>query len=253
MNTLIATDSDGRPLRATLEILFGTYSGDSSVQPEASNSNWQVVTGGWRLLPDRLGIEVTVEGPEQWNGGKVVGDIRGITWQVVPPSGKQFSLRLTTIIEDDRRIDAIVPKRIASPTQFSRWRSADARDHFQYTSISAGSRNYQQAGGDGTNPVVIRDDTEAATTHAEQLRSAYEFPPLAGSLTIPYITTYYEVGDRIREIGGRDANLQTNVGSDQGESPTYPWIVGVSWTFEADRQQTVLQLSDHRASTRHNG
>ena len=250
LNTLIASDSDGRPLRATLEILFGTDSSDASVQTEAGSSNWQLVTGGWRLLPDRLGIEVTVEDPEQWNGGKAAGDIRGITWQVAPPSGKQFSLRLTTVIEDDRRIDARAPKRIASPTRFSRYRSADARDHFQYASISAGSRNYQQAGGDGTNPVVIRDDTAAAMTHAEQLRSAYEFPPLAGSLTIPYITRYYEVGDRIQEISGRDASLQTNVGSDQGETPTYPWIVGVSWMFEGDRQQTVLQLSDHRAEVR---
>ena len=50
------------------------------------------MTGGWRLLPDRLGIEVTVEDPEQWNGGKSVGDIRGVTWQAAPPDGKQFIL-----------------------------------------------------------------------------------------------------------------------------------------------------------------
>ena len=101
--------------------------------------------------------------------------------------------------------------------------------------------------GDGTDPVVIRDDTQLAMAHAYQLRSAYEFPPLAGSLVIPFITEYYQVGDRIQGIGGRNASLQTNVGGDQGEAPTYPWVVGVSWTFEGDRQQTVLQLSDRRS------
>ena len=175
--TLIATDSEGRPLRATLEILFGTSSGDPYVQSEMSNSNWQLVTGGWRLLPDRLGVEVTVEDPEQWNGGKSVGDIRGVTWQAAPPSGKQFILRLTTVIDDDLRLPISAPKRIASPTQFTRWGSADARDHFQYASVSPGSRNYQAMNGDGTDPVVVRDDTSNAMAHAYQFRSAQRVPP----------------------------------------------------------------------------
>ncbi len=243
---MIATDSEGRPLRATLEILFGSSSGDPYVQSEMSSSSWQLVTGGWRLLPDRLGIEVTVEDPEQWNGGKSVGDIRGVTWQAAPPSGKQFILRLTTVIEDDLRLPISAPSRIASPTQFTRWGSADARDHFQYASVSPGSRNYQAMDGDGTDPVVVRDDTSLAMAHAYQLRSAHEFPRLVGSLVIPYITTYYQVGDRIQGIDGRNASLQTNVGIDQGEAPSYPWVVGVSWTFEGDRQQTVLQLSDRQ-------
>jgi hypothetical protein len=244
-HTLNATDSAGRPLSVMLEICFGMNSSDPYVSTSATSAaNWQLVTGGWRLLPDRLGIEVTVEDPENWNGGKGVGDVRGVTWQAEPPVGKNFALRLTTVIDDDRRISAEAPMRTASPTQFARWRSADAKDHFQYASISVGSRNYQQAGGDGTNPVVVRDDTVEATTHAQQLRSAYEFPPLVGNLTIPYITTYYEVGDRIQEIAGRDASLQSNVGASTGESPSYPWVIGVSWIFEPDRQQTVLHLSD---------
>jgi hypothetical protein len=106
---------------------------------------------------------------------------------------------------------------------------------------------YAAQGGDGTDPVVIRDDTDAAMAHAYQLRSAYEFPPLAGSITIPYITTYYEVGDRIEQVAGRNVSLTTNIGQDQGEAPTYPWVVGVSWSFEGDRQSTTLQLSDRRA------
>ena len=245
--TLLATDGAGRPLRATLEILFGSTSGDPYVQTDAGDMGWQLVTGGWRLLPDRLGIELIVEDPEQWNGGKSVGDIRGVTWQAAPPGGKQFTLRLTTVIEHDFHLTASAPSRIASPTQFSRERTADARDHFGYASVSPGSCNYAAMNGDGTDPVAIRDDTALAMAHAYQLRSAHEFPPLAGSLVIPFITTYYQVGDRIQGIYGRNASLQTNVGIDQGEAPCFPWIVGVSWTFEGGRQQTVLQISDRRA------
>jgi hypothetical protein len=94
---------------------------------------------------------------------------------------------------------------------------------------------------------VARDDTKAAQTHVDQLRSAHEFPTLAGSATVPFITDYYQIGDRIKIVQGRDASLQINVGIDQGETPSYPWVTAFSWDFQGDRQQTVLQLSDRRA------
>jgi hypothetical protein len=260
--TLISVDSDGNPLRADLAISFD-YTGDTAA-PWDGSGTWQAIKGGWRLLEDRLGIEVTAEDPEQWSTGKGAsatgssgataatvpgGDIRGVTWwaQGAPTNGVQPVLRLTTVIQDDLRMPISAGKRIASPTRFARWRTVDARDHFQYASIDPSSMNYTAQGGDGTDPVVVRDDTDSAMTHAYQLRSTYEFPPLAGSVTIPYITTYYEVGDRIEQVAGRGVSLTTNIGQDQGEAPTYPWVVGVSWGFEGDRQSTTLQLSDRRA------
>jgi hypothetical protein len=268
-HTLATRDTDGQPLRADLSISFD-YAGDFPKVWDGSGT-WQSIPHGWRLLPDRLGIEVTVEDPNQWNCGKGVsyganfasaapivpgGDIRGVGWWANPPTGPPTNgripvLRLTTVIEDDLRMGITAPKRVASPTKFARWRAADARDHFQYASVHSSSIYYTQAGGDGTDPVVIRDDTEPAQTHAYQLRAAHEFPSLSGSLAIPYITTYYEIGDRIREITGRNASLQANVGTDQGEAPVYPWIVGVSWDFTGDRQQTILELTDRRAEPRH--
>jgi hypothetical protein len=142
---------------------------------------------------------------------------------------------------------------MASPTQYTRERSADGRDHFQYCTIAAGSLNYSTqtdingAMGDGTNPLVMRDDTAAALTHAEQLRSAHEFPTLAGSATFPFITDYYQIGDRVKIIQGRNASLQINVGVDQGEAPSYPWITAFAWDFSGDKQQTIIQFSDRRA------
>jgi hypothetical protein len=267
--TLISPDTDGSPLKAELAISFD-YKGSTAALWDGSGT-WQTIKGGWRLLEDRLGIEVTAEDPEQWATGKGAtadggsgataaivpgGDIRGVTWWASPPQGAptngvQPVLRLTTVIQDDLRMPISAGKRIASPTRFARWRSVDARDHFQYTTIDPSSANYAAQGGDGTDPVVVRDDTDGAMAHAHQLRARYEFPPLAGSITIPYITTYYEVGDRIEQVAGRGVSLTTNIGQDQGEAPTYPWVVGVSWSFEGDRHSTTLQLSDRRAEHSH--
>jgi hypothetical protein len=202
-------------------------------------------------LDDRLGIEVSIENPEQWGSGNPkLNDIRTITWTAAPTQPTAFLLRLTTVIEADQRIpakDVTAAARTASPTLFDRERSADGKDHFQYCSVAPNSLYYAQNGGDGTNPVVVRDDTKAALTHAEQLRSAHEFPTLAGSATVPFLTDYYQIGDRVKIVQGRNASLQINVGVDQGEAPSYPWITAFAWDFTGDKQQTVLQFSDRRA------
>jgi hypothetical protein len=256
--TLISRDKSGEPLKATLEVYFGAsldYPDFSPLFPLMgdNNSGWLTISHGWQLLDDRLGIEISIENPEQWyTGNPNVGDgghIQAITWAAKPPDGKQFILRLTTVIDADADLGIEAPKRDASPTKYARARSADAKDHFQYCAIAPGSLNYLTQGGDRNTFKVMRDDTKAAQTHAEQLRSAHEFPTLAGTLTIPFLTTYYELGDRISSIQGRGCSLQTNIGVSQSEAPSYGWVVGR--TLQCDpRQATVLQLSDLRAQVR---
>jgi hypothetical protein len=247
--TLISKDAEGKPLKAILELAKGFASEDPALaEVDSEDTNWLTITHGWRLLDDRLGIEVTVENPDQWGSGNPkLNDIRSVLWSASPTAETNFLLRLTTVIESDQRMPIVANKRIASPTEFARQRTADGKDHFQYCSLAVSSLYYQSAGGDGTDPYVARDDTKAATTHAEQLRSAHEFPTLAGSVTIPFITDYYQIADRVQIIQGRGASLQINVGVDQGETATYPWVTALAWDFQGDRQQTVLQLSDHRA------
>jgi hypothetical protein len=268
-HTLVARDSNGKPLKAELSISFD-YPGQWAT-PWDGTGTWQTISGGWRLLKDRLGIEVTAEKLEEsWKCGdgnawtldfgdadQIVpgGLIHAIKWWSNPPSGAPTNghppaLMLTTVIEADQRLDIEAGKRVASPTQFTRWRNADARDHFEYAAIHPCSIYYQQNKGNGRDPVAIRDDTKPALTHAYQLRAAHEFPPLAGSLLVPYLTPYYRIGDRICEIKGRNVSLQVNVGADQGESPVWPWIVGISWTMEGDRQGTTLYLTDRRSEVR---
>jgi hypothetical protein len=262
--TLISRDASGNPLKAVLELSRGGVSNDPKIMTEADTQVWSVIPGGWKLLDDRLGIEVTSENPEMWqteqskliSAVEAVPTIRGVTWAANPDPTHNAAilLRLTTVVEADVVIGtARAAKRQASPTKFTRRRRADGKDHFQFCAISTNSLYYSTqkdidgASGDGSNPLVVRDDTAAAKTHAEQLRAAHEFPTLAGSATIPFLTDYYQIGDRIKIVQGRNASLQINVGVDQGEAPTYPWITAFAWDFTGDAQRTILQFSDRRA------
>lgn len=262
--SIVAKDTEGKPLKAELAISFD-YQGDTAA-PWDGSGTWHTIHGGWKPLHDRLGIEVDVPDVTEWSAGKSTtgilagalaatqlpgGKINGVRWWSDPPSGKptnglQPVFRLTTMIEDDLRMPISMPKRLASPTKFPRWKSVDGRDHFQYTTVDPSSSNFAAVGGTGEDPYVVRDDTDRAFAHAHQLRAAHEFPPISGSATIPYFSRFYRIGDRVSRIQGRDVSLQVNVGENSGEKPTFPWITAISFSFEGDRQTTTLQFSDRR-------
>jgi hypothetical protein len=248
-NTLLSRDSTGQPMTAQLA-LSRDYSGPVPSVWNGSGT-WQTIAGGWELLEDRLGILATVEDPEAWPIGDYTGPnpqeasrtLRGITSQANPSApNTRFALRLTTVIDDDLMLPAVTVARPASPTKFTLRRRVDARDHFGMETIAAGSLYNPSA-----QPVVTRDDTQRALTHAEQLRAAFELPPLTGSVTIPSLISAYCVGDRIGRINGREISFQTNVGTGQGESPVYPVIVALTWDFTGAQQATILELADSRA------
>ncbi|MDR3621601.1 MAG: hypothetical protein P4L85_19780 [Paludisphaera borealis] len=246
--SLVTRDAQGRRLRAQLA-LSRNYNGAAPAVWDGTG-DWQPISGGWELLEDRLGVFVVVEDPEAWPIGDFTGltaqepsrTLRGVTSQANPSSpNTRFFLRLTTVVDDDLMLPAAVDARPASPTKFTRRRRVDARDHFGMETVAAHSAFNAAA-----SPVTLRDDTPRALAWAEQLRSAHELPPMAGSVTVPSLITSYRVGDRVARINGRDVGLQTNVGADQGESPVYPVISALTWEFTADRQATVIELADAR-------
>ena len=247
-NLLLSRDSKGQPLRAQLG-LSRDYQGPVPGLWDGSGT-WQPIDGGWKLLDDRLGILVTVEDPECWPIGEYTGGspqepsltLRGITSQSNPSSpNTRFMLRLTTVVDDDLMLPAVIPARRASPTAFTVRRRVDARDHFRLETIAPGSL-YNP----GTEPIIARDDTPLALAHANQLRAAHELPPLAGRVTIPSLITAFRVGDRVGRINGRDISLQTNLGAGSGEAPVYPVIVALCWDFTGQAQATILELADRR-------
>ena len=245
------------------------YNGDTPPCWWDGTGTWQAIDSGkWELHKDRLGIVLTAEdietcdiGPQKKgiapNGNAWPypdGKFRGITGMSDPnPANigeKQFFLRLTTVIEGDRGIGTHAKRRDASPLASTIQRRVDASDHFHYDYIDTSSV-YNVGGNPASNgQVAVQDDTDVADAHACQLRSAHEFPPLTAALTIPSLTGYLHVGDRIGAINGRNVNLLCNAGSEQEELPSYPFIVAVTWDFQGEKQSTTIQLSDRRAEPR---
>jgi hypothetical protein len=153
----------------------------------------------------------------------------------------RFSLRLTVTVEGDRGIGVYAPSRGVSPTQFDIYRRVDAVGKYRKQVVSKSSC-LNPAGKD----VIPRDDTDRATAHATAYQRASEPAHFAGSVTIPRLTSAYQIGDRISAVDGRKMSLRTGVGGAQGEGATYPSVVALTFQFR-DRQSTTLQLSDERA------
>jgi hypothetical protein len=252
-DTLISRDSSGRPYKAQLAI-SRDYAGKSPGVWDGTGT-WRPITGGWELLKDRIGIYVNADDPEAWHIGKIDNDtiepsgkLSGIKSMSNPDANaKRFYLRLTTVVESDQVMEAVADVRKSSPTQFAITRRISAGDHFQ-KQILAPQSLYNQSAQPVTDPAggKVRDDTKAALAFAQALRSAHEMPPLGGTVTLPYVSLAYTIGDRLDLIRGRNVSLRTNVGSGQGEAPTYPWIEQISFSFGENAQQTVLQLADRR-------
>lgn len=260
-NKLLSKDLLNLPRKAQLAVSRNYNGADPPcLWDTVSGTDWQDIDGGWALLTDRLGIMVTADSPEEWQIGKPPagpggpwpvpdGKLRGVKGMANPNNAqnatigeKQFYLRLTTVIEGDHGIDVEAERRDASPMKNTIQRRVDAKDHFYYDVIDSSSAFNTN----GFARDVVRDDTDLATAHACQLRSAHEFPPLTAAITIPMFVTSYQVGDRINQISGRDVSFQVNAGAEQAEAPSYPFVVAVTWNFEGEKQQTVLELSDRR-------
>jgi hypothetical protein len=99
---------------------------------------------------------------------------------------------------------------------------------------------FNPSGTDVTDPPDVRDDSDRALSEAIALRDATDAGVLDGGVTIPRFTAFYEVGDRIRSISGRDLGLRTDGGA---ETPVYPVVVKVKWTLSPG-QSTHLTFSD---------
>jgi hypothetical protein len=255
--TLISRDDSRKHWKANLAI-SRDYSGPAPAIWDGQTGTWQHCGySGWKLLGDRLGIEITADNPEAWKipksddpDAQVPGSVvRGIT-SIAQPGNDQnsskFFLKLTTVIESDQDIDVTADVRDASPSSFVVERVLDGRDHFVKEVVDKSSAYYTA----NPNPAP-RDDTSQAQALANALRAAHEFPVTAGSVTIPWISAAYDVGDRIDLIDGIDVSLQTNNGVDAGEAPYYPQVVAKRWEFAGNRQTTTLLLSDHRAEPSH--
>ena len=248
-NTLNTLDDQTHPCEAVLSISTAFAPGLGAVPGPWDGTLpglWQPVQN-WRPLKDRFGVELICDTPEAWHAGKgpvvgesgvinIIGAQNGITPHV------EFLLKYTTVIEGDKGLVAAVPKSLASPGRFTVWRRLDARDHFCKQVIQGGTEYNEDPG----NTFSIRDDTAAALAHAGAVQANHHFPKLAGTVTVPWLTNSYQIGDRLATVAGRDVSLRTNIGSTE-EGPRYPVVCAIHWDLGGGGQKTVLQLDDRRA------
>jgi hypothetical protein len=245
MGELFTTDSNNMRLKARLSIST-IYAGASPGLWDGTGT-WQPIVGGFRLLQDRLGIWISVPNPNGWNIGLPAtsgmpfpaGTVRGIEDQA-NSSATHFSLRLTCVIEGDLGLDAVATQRPSSSTSFAIMRRIDASDRY-FKQVVAANSEFNASG----QPITIRDDTDDALSEAAARRLAGEAGEVAGSVTVPRFTTAYQIGDKIQSIVGRDLSLRTNAGAPLEDGQVFPTVVALSWDFNG-KQQTELQLSDHR-------
>lgn len=259
--TLISKDAAGRPRKAQLAF-SRDYAGAAPALWDGTG-HWQAIAGSWKLLPDRLGIEVTAEDPRAWSIGEYTGDHKQEDGKALDALGsianpspdhmskKWFYLRLTVVIDGDFGLDATAVRRDASPSPFRIARRVEARDHYRREAVAESSPYFGDAFDDDyTNDeagnVYVRDDMEKAEAKAAQIRASREFPPIAASLKIPRLDFTLAIGDRISKIDGRDVSLLLNAKGEAGEAPSYPFVVGRTLDLSGDEYTTTIQLSDRR-------
>ena len=153
-----------------------------------------------------------------------------------------FYLMLTVVVEDEQRLKAIADRQGVSPLSQTITRHIDASERYHYNVIHASS--YYNTTGDA---IISRDDTEQATKEAEARRDAAALGVIDGQVVIPYLTSYYKIGDRIDRINGRNLAFVTGGSEDGEDAPHYPVVTGISFGLGGD-QTTTLQLSDAGAS-----
>ncbi len=263
LKTLITRDDKNQVRKSILEVWVPTTTGTDpgrnpevmgtfGVDPGLDNGSWINVPNGWELLEDRIGVNITVQDPESFSIDKSHKRIHFIsgsdpTDDIGKPQRPTFMLRLTTVIQMPERVPVNQGMRTASPTKFPRWMLVDRQDQYKIQSVDTKDYDMLATSDKQTYP---RDDYPDARDEAASIRDRHEFPPLAGSITIPSLSLSYQVSDRISKIVGRDISLQCNAGTGQ-EKPTYPWVVSVTWNFTGPSQTTTLQLSDRRLDTIH--
>lgn len=227
----------------------------------------QEVTGGWRLLDDRLGVRITSDSLADWKisepGGGAEAPYPGGAVDVVRAiagdgeDDKAFVLVLVTEIETDWTVagerlgngadsSATVEagRRASSPVKREVRRADDVRDRFRAAYFLLDEKAEDEA----CHASVDREKARL-NWHLTERRNRHEMPSVAGSVTIPRISYAYSLGDRIHGLYGRGLRFHMNATPDPATDGIFPAVVAISRTF-GSQFSTTLSLGDRRADAR---
>lgn len=244
---LFSKDPRGKRLKWNLSISTDYVPSDFTT-PEVwtGAGTWQDIGHqGYELLHDRIGIWISCENPDNWKIGAsdaasapfVDGVVHGVADQSLFNPGTMFYLRLTVVIEGDQAVSGLAGRKSSSPMPQDIVRDVDARDRF-YSQVIRNNSQYNTTGSD----ITFRDDSDNALAEAVALRYAAQSGVMEAEVMIPRFTLYWDLGDRISQIAGRNIPLRTD-GGGTDNAAVYPTVVARRWDFE-NGQQTYLTLSD---------
>jgi hypothetical protein len=272
LNKLIQLNDEGDKIEATLHIASDWGKGAPAVYDGVTGTWQKIWSGEWRLLDDRLGVQLTMTAPNSWDIGtppnsptnypftfgsvNVIECLNGPIIRTATPTTatimvKQFWLMLTCTIQGDVDFNVVSNKRTSSPTRFIINRRIDKREQFRQEIVSKYSYFFDPdlaTDLDADGNWLFRDDEKNAQDIADGYRRYRESGDFSGTVTIDHVSVSYGLGDKITRINGRNISLRTNLGTPSTESPIYPSVVGITFNLgDGDSPQTtVLELSDRR-------
>jgi hypothetical protein len=259
LKELWSKDKDGEYKKFELYVSVD-YSGQVPAVWDGKSGIWYRVYGGFKPLDDRLGIRVTQQKPDEWNKGKADkgvtyptqisgGTIKTISWMSNPDVTQRlsFTLMLVCAFDGDHPLPVLAGKRDTSSTVFEITRVVDMADKLRPGIIHPSSRFHPDLGQDTAEPIEAGNTEDDAYGYALNKREVHQYGVVAGDIIIRRITYAYQIGDRIRQIAGRNASLRINRGGEL-EGDIYPRIVGITYKVQ-NINETQLVLSDQRADS----
>ena len=163
---------------------------DIIVEYRIGAGSWTIYTGTIAVRPDQIGILFTNdEPPEELIAG-----------------GTDTEVRITCTVAGDFRIQGEATRQGYAVNGRNVWLELNKPEKFvdravQSTGLFISSLTDDAAGAD------TRDDTTAITTYAETLRDEAGFAEIDCEFRLPGIHLYYEIGDLITTIEGREVSL----------------------------------------------
>jgi hypothetical protein len=257
-------------LEPKLHISFN-YSGDVPAVWDGEAGDWiEIPDGkGWVLLKDQFGIRLTHKDPNAWKIGEMkgtdlatgnakqlaAGEIRTVEWLRERRTASatvwgNFFLMLTGVVEADQMAKVVADKRPASPTTFTIESVVEAASEYQPKRLYRNSWNVVESGDIPEKDKVIFDQ-EMAQAYVDTKRESSQLGQFSMKVAIPRLTAAYTIGDRIRQINGRDCNFAMNL-TGGIETTAYPKVIGFTWHC-GHGERTSLILSDTAIIRRHLG
>lgn len=194
-------------------------------------ADWQRAKWPFSVLEKEMGIYFTGDTPP------------AELWQILHDEGRLPDLRITASILDDRRLEQVAQRRIASPNadeiplvivadkKFSRRsRPADAED---LTSKFLADNQVP--------PADEIDPTSDMLAYALRVRNVFDSAMLGTVLKLAGADfSGYEIGQLVQAVLPRDIDLNSTIPIPGGEDARYPQIIGINYSLDKEQRMELL-------------